>query len=101
VIVWKDFILDDFFGPTLSLEFERQESQSGRSGGTTKSCEARLDNPGVMEDANGNIQETGQEKRPARMAGSLSLDSTQAGMDAGREDSTASLQGGGEVGQVE
>jgi len=38
----------------------------------------------IMEDAIGNIQETGHEQRPARMVGLFSLDSAQSSKDAGR-----------------
>jgi hypothetical protein len=39
--------------------------------------------PNVMEDVEGVFQETGQEKRPARMVGLLSLDSAKLSKDAG------------------
>jgi hypothetical protein len=61
VITWKDFVFDDVMGPIL-MDFE--------------SCRGtRLGSPSVMEDANGIIQETGQEQRPARMVGLSNLDS--------------------------
>ena len=67
MITWGDFVLDEVFGPLLS-------------------CDSRLGSSFVvMEDASGansggfitpQIQETGQEKSPARMVGLASLDST-------------------------
>lgn len=82
MIIWKDFVLDDFFGPTLFFEGE-----------TTKVCrtsgkETRMGASGVMEDAGPKIQETRQEQRPARMVGLLSLDYDQTGMEAGRSSQT-------------
>lgn len=70
MIFWKDFILDDEIGPYLWI-------------GTSdpKNRRSKTDCPGVMEDA---IQETGQEKRPARMVGYSSLDFTKTGMEAGQ-----------------
>ena len=60
MIIWKDFILDDFLGPVL------KDVRATDSDGTS-----------IMEDANaGSIQETRQGSRPARMVGFSSLDST-------------------------
>jgi hypothetical protein len=77
VIIWKDFVLDDFFGPSLLVDEIEQNDQT--------SCRTRrCGHPSVMEDAIGNIQETGQEQRPARMVGLSSLDSVQSGTEASR-----------------
>jgi hypothetical protein len=74
VIYWKDFALDENFGPLLT--FGDEETSSCR-------MEKRLGSPahkdcgtskkGASEYAS--IQETGQEQRPARMVGPSSLDS--------------------------
>ncbi len=64
MIIWNDFILDDFFGPVLNLTPE-----------PTSCRKTRLDRPstrnGVMGATTGQverqIQETGQENRSARM----------------------------------
>jgi hypothetical protein len=71
VIFWKDFILDDVVGPILADVGSKDDKDY-------KVCRrTRLGSPSVMEDARGNtIQETGQEQRPARMAGLSSLDSS-------------------------
>jgi hypothetical protein len=74
VILWKDFVLDDQFGPSLHLA-GAEDTQVGR--------ETRFGNPSVMEDANRvSIQETRQDSRPARMVGYSSLDSHTHGMEA-------------------
>lgn len=98
MILWKDFLIDDEIGPTL------MDPQTCRQ---TREClAARPRATSVMEDANrgatidGVVQETGQEKRPARMAGLIqSSDKTtsavsRTGMDAGRELEVVSRQGG-------
>lgn len=55
MIFWKDFILDDFLGPSLKDQ---------------KICTEKPGSVSVMEDADGiSNQETGQEQRPARMVG--------------------------------
>ena len=83
MIVWMDFVLDDFFGPSL------------KTGGNEFCRTMRLGRPVIMEDEkrSGNtaghvetstIQETGQVNRPARMVGSHSLDlNAQTGKEAG------------------
>jgi hypothetical protein len=88
VITWKDFILDDQFGPQLVIEVSNDElivAKTCRRTWTGKDSS-------VMEDARGlavnvPIQETGQEQRPARMVGSSGLEShtRAAGADAGKE----------------
>lgn len=74
MIFWTDFVLDDVAGPLLVVP----EADS-------LNREERSDDPGVMDDARSEIQETRQELWPARMVGLSSLDSTvaQAGRDAG------------------
>lgn len=71
MIVWKDFVLDDVMGPFLKFEESREAVSDGL-------C--------VMDDAPGStsdpIQETGQELRPARMAGFTSLESVSIGKEA-------------------
>ena len=84
MILWKDFILDDFVGPVLA-NIENEPAP--------KSCRRkRFGSPSVMEDAMGaktetseyvSIQETRQERWPARMVGFSSLDSASSGMEAG------------------
>ncbi len=49
-----------------------------------------------MEDGVGNIQETGQEKRPARMVGLFRSESSQARKDASDGDRALSLRLKGE-----
>lgn len=81
MITWKDFILDDVMGPSLSLPWDNRESKSCR--------EERLGSPNVMEDEIGiksSIQETGQEQRPARMVGLSSLDSVETDTEVSRDD---------------
>jgi hypothetical protein len=76
MILWKDFILDDRFGPLL---FGADEASAG-------------DVAAVMEECDGqNIQETRQGRQPARMVGNNLLESQrgQACRDAG---ATASAQ---------
>ena len=70
MIFWKDFILDDVFGPLLKMGESEHPKQS-----EIPQC------PGVMEDA---YQETGQDVRPARMVGQTSLDFNKSSMDAGQ-----------------
>jgi hypothetical protein len=75
VISWKDFVFDDVLGPVLAFsEVDMNESENSEP----QSCRRkRLGSPSVKEDAMGFlIQETGQEKRPARMVGHSSLDSS-------------------------
>jgi hypothetical protein len=56
-----DFVLDDKFGPLLSIDSLGAGAKDG------------ADVVSVMEDGRSNhIQETGQERRPARMAGESS-----------------------------
>lgn len=63
MITWKDFVLDDRFGALLST---RSLAESSREGAGEAS---------VMDDGVGTqIQETGQVRRPARMAGESSLE---------------------------
>ncbi len=85
MIEWMDFVLDDFFGPSLKGE------------GKVCGSSARTGRPIIMEDEKrgGNtmghvdsstIQETGQVNRPARMVGSHSLDlQAPTGTDAGTD----------------
>ena len=90
MILWKDFVLDDFLGPVLLMPEE--ESQN------TKVCrEERLGSPIVMEDEGMQIQETRQEQRLARMAGLTSLDLAQTGMEAGRSNRAQSTRQRGEA----
>ena len=65
---WLDFEFDLNFGPLLVLTEEEDKFRRMRFG-----------NSSVMEDAveTKSIQETGQEQRPARMAGLPDSDSTQ------------------------
>lgn len=61
MIFWGDFILDDVVGPVLSISESRVGAKEG------------ADVISVKEDGRSNhIQETGQERRPARMAGKSS-----------------------------
>ncbi len=63
MICWKDFVLDERFGPLLSVD----------SGAAVAIRSA--DVASVMEDGMcDHIQETGQERRPARMVGKSSLE---------------------------
>ena len=88
MIHWCDFVLvsngDDFFGPVLSFE-ESREQPTGRSS--------------VMDDTQSStFQETGQMRRPARMAGLSSSDSVESiSMDADRSESVALSRRGGEA----
>ena len=78
MIRWKDFVLDSDFGAQLDVEFEGviQVNRGRRIGG-----------PSVKDDASRiKIQETRQERLPARMVGSSSLDDEiLASTDAGRD----------------
>lgn len=74
MILWKDFVLDDVFGPLLNDEATRTRE-------IQVSCRKRLGSRDTQEEASGNIQETRQEQRPARMAGLSGLDSQKAGFD--------------------
>ncbi len=63
MITWKDFVLDDRFGALLSTGSITVVSREGAGGAS------------VMDDGAGTqIQETGQVRRPARMAGESSLE---------------------------
>lgn len=83
MIIWKDFVLDDFLGPILAAK---------------SSVEISV-NSDVMDDAktaNGaqgcaSIQETGQGKQPARMVGRSSLEAVRNGMEAGRDERVSTL----------
>jgi hypothetical protein len=79
VIFWKDFILDDEIGPYLKIGIS-----------DPKSRESKDVYPGVREDA---IQETGQEKQPARMVGYSSLDLIQSSKEAGLGKQLSRLRG--------
>ena len=84
MIFWKDFLLDDQVGPSLVIG-EIEDLKCRRT---------RLGSPSIMDDAIGKhsggtecalqIQETGQEQRPARMAGFSSLDSAQSDTEVSR-----------------
>ena len=96
-ILWKDFILDDFFGPSLNFE---NESPHDRREARTGSPQHRQEDDGGTQ-ASQTIQETGQMQRPARMVGFSSLDSRSGrgdptGMEAGGEPrkATRRLRGG-------
>ena len=101
MITWGDFILDDVVGPILALPEEIM-------GASSSSCrEERLGSPDARNGASGKqkgvlstqIQETRQEKQPARMVGSSSHDSAQVDrMSAGsdRANFNSRLQGGEE-----
>jgi len=81
VIYWKDFILDENFGPILEVPGPEIVLTSCRV--------SRLGRPKNQDDSNGEIQETGQEQRPARMVGLSSLDSQKSAeshMDVDRSD---------------
>lgn len=85
-------MLDDRFGPLL-INSAEEGAQSLSA--DTSSRKVRMGCSGVMEDAGGEqIQETGQERRPARMVGKSSLDSSQARMEAGRSEPTSLRQRG-------
>ena len=74
MILWKDFILDDFFGPSLLLE---SETSIGCREARTEDSQYRQEDAG--ETQAGQIQETGQLQRPARMVGFSRLDSNNPG----------------------
>ncbi len=87
MIFWNDFLMDDVFGPILVVPELADSSEMS----DLKCRRTRLgDRSSIMEDANGNpetfskvsIQETGQEKRLARMAGLTGLDLSHTGMEA-------------------
>ncbi len=86
MILWNDFILDDVLGPTLRVPESCRE-------------EKRFGDLSVRMNAEGNIQETRQEQRPARMVGLSSHDSAQADrMSAGQNQTvfrTSRLEGEG------
>ena len=73
MIIWKDFILDERVGPILSVDLAVELATEG------------ADAVSVMEDGGRHhIQETGQERRPARMVGESSLESNASSrMEAG------------------
>ncbi|MEK6704686.1 MAG: hypothetical protein AABZ06_02765 [Bdellovibrionota bacterium] len=86
MIYWKDFILDDFIGPTLVVDLKQPQHKKRNRG-------APLANQSIMEDAAeqieatrcASVQETRQSQRPARMVGISDLAFTQTGMDASRD----------------
>ena len=88
MILWKDFILDERVGPILSVELAVELATEG------------ADAVSVMEDGGRHhIQETGQERRPARMVGESSLESNASSrMDAGAASATSfDFVGGGKA----
>ena len=105
MILWKDFVLDDDFGPVLSPELFLGDEP------VPTSCRRkRLGSPSIMDDARGTqngttprnldgvpIQETRQEQRPARMVGLSSLDSAQSHTDVSRGDRANILRRRGEA----
>ena len=94
MILWQDFILDDQFGPYIVTD----DSTVVITSRDIKCRKAVLGSPNVMEDVRGQIQETGQEKRPARMVGYSSLDSiSQSGTDASLGDRVMSSRRRGEA----
>jgi hypothetical protein len=92
VIVWKDFVLDDVAGPVLLEELvDITDLKVCRGKRVASSSIMPKTKPSVMEDSTGEqavqIQETGQEQRPARMVGLSGLDfNSSAGMEASRQD---------------
>ncbi len=75
MITWKDFILDDKIGPSLSLPEDGATVANDKQSRWTQTG-----GPSVMDDAKGlaidvTIQETGQEIKPARMVGFSGLES--------------------------
>ena len=79
MIFWKDFVLDEVFGPLLVV------SESNELGDL-----------GIRKDAFV-IQETRQAQRPARMVGLSSLDSAQSHTDVSRGDRANDLRRRGEA----
>ncbi len=82
MIYWQDFLIDFTTGPILRLE-ETQGEEGLRRVRTQRNNPTGK--PEIKEDNSVSlIQETGQEKRPARMVGSSSLDfkTRPCGMDA-------------------
>jgi hypothetical protein len=79
MIVWKDFIFDEVLGPLLECPQLEPGSRSFD------------DRTSVMEDAEianvDNVQEARREQRPARMVGTVSLDSNLTGREACRTES--------------
>ena len=81
MITWKDFILDDKIGPSLSLPEDGAIRASGATVANDKQSRwTQTGGPSVMDDAKGlaidvTIQETGQEIKPARMVGFSGLES--------------------------
>jgi hypothetical protein len=79
VITWKDFVLDEILGAVLT------DSEGSCTGSGSN----------LTEESRTSVQETRQGQRPARMVGESGLDFVQAGMDAGRAQ-TSCVQPGGE-----
>ncbi len=76
MIFWKDFILDDEFGPTLLVNEKRGElTKEGLTGVCDREVSRAVEKH--QDDARAKkIQETGQEQRPARMVGLPSSESS-------------------------
>lgn len=72
MIEWMDFVLDDFFGP--SLKGEGKVCRTTRTGRPVIMEDEKRDGNIVGHVDSSTIQETGQVNRPARMVGSHSLD---------------------------
>ena len=85
MIFWMDFVLDDRFGPLLSIQSEGRGAKEG------------ADAVSVMEDGGRDtIQETGQEGWPARMAGDTSSEfNAAARRDAGAASAPQSFKNRG------
>ena len=90
MILWKDFILDDFIGPVLATEGPRQVCRNEGWDCASVMDDARAE----MAQGCASFQETRQRQRPARMVGMSGLDAAPSGTEAGRSNPSALRQGG-------
>ena len=69
MIVWQDFVLDDFFGPTLltSDEIDFRNRKTDRAFVMDDKCDGVL-----QHTVNPNYQGTRRDEEPARMVGNMS-----------------------------
>jgi hypothetical protein len=89
VILWKDFILDDFIGPSLiedtattvvvSIGGAQAQSRSERSSQSRRIMDEAVATKVAGKDSTQvQLQETGQDPLPARMVGVVSTDSSRS-----------------------
>jgi flagellar P-ring protein FlgI len=83
---WLQTVLGPFQGPAElagNFGFSAGKQSNHTVYKHLRCCGSRFDYLSIMEDAEGIVRETRQERRPARMVGYSNLDSAQSGKEAG------------------